>query len=192
LRADFIGCMAKYEPEELCFLDETSKDERTLTRMFGQAKKGRRAKRKAKFVCGRRLSTEALLTLNGIVTCTVVEGSMTKALFLEYLEHNVLPKCMAYPGPMSVLVMDNARIHHGPQIPELCAQFGVRIKYLPPYSPDLNPIEEAFSKIKAFICRHCDYYGTTAGDGIMFDMYEIVDIITPDDAAGYFIHAGYF
>jgi transposase len=90
LRADFIGRMAKYDPGELGFLDETSKDERTPTRAFGWAKKGRRATKAAKFVRGRRLSTEALLTLDGIVACTVVEGSMTKALFLEYLEHNVV------------------------------------------------------------------------------------------------------
>jgi hypothetical protein len=82
--------MAKYEPGEVGFLDETSKDERTPTRAFGRAKKGRRATRKAKFVRGRHLLTEALLTLDGIVACTVVEGSMTKAFFLEYLEHNVV------------------------------------------------------------------------------------------------------
>ena len=69
---------------------------------------------------------------------------------------------------------------------------GVRIKYLPPYSPDLNPIEEAFSKIKHFICRHNTYYNLTIGDGILFDMYEVMDIITPEDADGYFLHAGYF
>jgi transposase len=72
----------------------------------------------------------------------------------------------------------------------LCA--GVRIEYLPPYSPDLNPIEEAFSKIKHFIHRHNDYYNATAGDGIIFDMYEVMEIITSEDADGYFIHAGYF
>jgi transposase len=69
---------------------------------------------------------------------------------------------------------------------------GVRIEYLPPYSPDLNPIEEAFSKIKHFIRRHNTYYNMTTGDGILFDMYEVLDIITPEDADGYFIHAGYF
>jgi len=67
----------------------------------------------------------------------------------------------------------------------------VRIKYLPPYSPDLNPIEEAFLKIKHFI-RHHNTYNSTTGDGILFDMYEVTDIITPDNADGYFIHAGYF
>ncbi len=68
----------------------------------------------------------------------------------------------------------------------------MRLEYLPPYSPDLNPIEEAFSKIKYFIRRHQDYYAAREGDGILYDMYEIMDIITPEDASGYFIHAGYF
>ena len=69
---------------------------------------------------------------------------------------------------------------------------GVRIEYLPPYSPDLNPIEEAFSKLKHFLRRHQDYYLATTDDGILFDMYEIFEIITPEDAAGYFMNAGYF
>jgi transposase len=70
---------------------------------------------------------------------------------------------------------------------------GIRIEYLPPYSPDLNPIEEAFSKIKAFIRRNRDVFAASAdGFGIMYDMYEAMDIITPLDAMGYFIHAGYF
>jgi len=56
----------------------------------------------------------------------------------------------------------------------------------------LNPIEEVFSKIKAFLRRHRDYYSQITGDGILFDMYEIMDIITADDAAGYFMHSGYF
>ena len=90
LRADFIGNISQYEAEELGFLDEFSKDERTPTRAYGRAKKGRRAVKKARFVRGRRLSTEALITLDGVVACTVVEGSMTKALFLEFLEYNVV------------------------------------------------------------------------------------------------------
>jgi transposase len=76
--------------------------------------------------------------------------------------------------------------HDGMHIP------GVRIEFLPPYSPDLNPIEEAFSKIKHFLRRYHEYYSTTTDNGILYDMYEIVYIITPDDAHGYFVHAGYF
>lgn len=89
-RAAFISRMAQYGPEEVGFLDETSKDEKTLGRRYGRSKKGQRAEKKQVFVRGRRTSTEALLTLDGIVACTVVEGSMTKAMFLDYLEFNVV------------------------------------------------------------------------------------------------------
>jgi transposase len=103
-----------------------------------------------------------------------------------------MPKCSAYPGPLSVLVLDNARIHHNNEILALADRFGVQIEYLPPYSRNLNPIEEAFSKIKHFIRRHGDYYAATTGDGIMFDMYEVLDIITSEDTEGHFMRAGYF
>ena len=66
------------------------------------------------------------------------------------------------------------------------------MEYLPPYFLDLNPIKEAFSKIKAYLCHHRDYYSTTMGYSIIFDMYEIVEIISPLDTAGYYEHAGYF
>jgi hypothetical protein len=69
---------------------------------------------------------------------------------------------------------------------------GVRLEYLPPYSPDLNPIEEAFSKIKAFIRRNCDVFLASPQAGIMYDMLEAMSIITGEDAEGYFIHAGYY
>ncbi|KAJ8456687.1 hypothetical protein ONZ45_g18619 [Pleurotus djamor] len=190
-RAAFIARMARYSPEELGFIDETSKDERTVGRHYGRSRQGHRAEKKQVFVRGRRTSTEALLSLDGIVACTVVEGSMTKAMFLDWLEYTVLPKCSAYPGPLSVLVMDNAKIHHGDEILELFDRFGVRLEYLPPYCPDLNPIEEAFSKIKHFLRRHQEYYGGTQGDGIFYDMYEVTEIITPEDTEGYFVHAGY-
>ena len=101
--------------------------------------------------------------------------------------------------------MDNACIHHHGEVGELVQNAGmcyldhyvyadmvsgVRVEYLPPYSPDLNLIEEAFSKIKAFI--HCNEDIVTTGDGIAFDMYMAMDVIPPNDAAGYFIHGGYF
>jgi hypothetical protein len=78
------------------------------------------------------------------------------------------------------------------QIVLITSLVGVRVEYLPPYSPDFNPIEEAFSKIKAFIRRNNDIFAISEGDGIIFDMYEAMDVITPIDAMGYFIHAGYF
>ena len=65
---------------------------------------------------------------------------------------------------------------------------GIRIKFLP---PDLNPIEEAFSKIKVFL-RHNQLNLTREGDGMIFELMEVMKIVTGDDAVGYFIHGGYF
>jgi len=117
--------------------------------------------------------------------------------------------CSPFPGPLSVLVMDNAKVHHGAGILELAERFRrflsshivltstdwqlpeIRIEFLPPYSPDLNPIEEAFSKIKSFLRRH-QILLTTNNDGMIFELMEVMKIVTDNDAIGYFVHAGYF
>jgi DDE superfamily endonuclease len=96
---------------------------------------------------------------------------------------------MKYPNPLIVSVGFSYLL---PQAGAKHAFVGAHIEYLPPYSPDLNPIEEAFSKIKHFLHHHQDYYLAAIGDGIIYDMYEVMEIITLDDAAGYFMHAGYF
>jgi transposase len=211
-RAEFIANMARYLPEELGFIDEVSRDERVVGRLYGRSRKGQRARKCQPFTRGRRTSTVGVLTIDGFLCGMSVEGSLTKDVLLKWLEFSVvrnhsilsigymltlfqLPKCSAYPGPCSVLVLDNATIHHGDEILVLADRFGVRIEYLPPYSPDLNPIEEAFSKIKHFIRRNQDYYYMKDGDdglGILYDMYEVLDIVTSDDAKGYIAHAGYF
>lgn len=89
-RACFISRMAQYSPEELGFIDEVSKDECTVGRIYGRSKKGSQAKKKQVFVRGRRTSTVALLTLDGFVSGTVVEGSLTKEAFLHWMEFSVV------------------------------------------------------------------------------------------------------
>lgn len=90
IRMDFVRHMGEYPAHYLGFLDETSKNERTLSRGFGRAKKGRRAMMKEKFVRGTRLTATGLLTLDGMVANTVVEGSMKRADYLEFIEHEVV------------------------------------------------------------------------------------------------------
>ena len=82
--------MAQYAPEQLGFLDEVSKDEWTSFRNRGHSFKGIRAVQKGVFVRGQCFSAEGLLSLDGMILCTVVEGSMTWAWFLEYLEQSVV------------------------------------------------------------------------------------------------------
>src|SRR5271168_4370906 len=86
----FIHKMAQYEPEELGFLDETSKNNKTPSRRRGRATRNRRAEMKQVFVRGRRLSATALLTIDGVAASTVVEGSMTKVKYVEFLEQQVV------------------------------------------------------------------------------------------------------
>ena len=90
LRAAFIVRMAQFNPSELGFIDEVSKDDRTIGRRYGRSKRGTRARRSQPFVRGRRTSTVGLLTLDGFVSGTVVEGSLTKAALLRWLEFSVV------------------------------------------------------------------------------------------------------
>jgi transposase len=94
-RTDFIRRMAQYDPEELGFIDEVSRDERSIGRHYGWSKRARRAKKEQPFVRGRRTSTVGVLTLDGFVAGTAVEGSLTKNIMLEWLEFNVVSSCLA-------------------------------------------------------------------------------------------------
>jgi transposase len=89
-RADFIARMAQYEPDEIGFIDETSKNEKTLSRRRGRARKGTRAEIRNVFVRGVRLTAVGLLTVDGMATSFVVQGSLTRELFLQFLEFNVV------------------------------------------------------------------------------------------------------
>jgi len=90
VRNDYIERMAQYEPDELGFIDEISKNDKTPARSRGHSKKGHRAVMKQKFICGRRLIATALLTSKGITASRVIEGSMTKVLYLDFLENDVV------------------------------------------------------------------------------------------------------
>jgi hypothetical protein len=132
--------MAQYQPKQLGFLDEVSKEERSSARHHGRLVKDFYTVKKGVFVRGRRFSAEGLLIVDRMVSNTVVEGLMTRAQFLEYLEHSVvhihccnilphllfvqLPLCTLFPGYLSILIMDNACIHHGEEILELMQRFG--------------------------------------------------------------------
>jgi hypothetical protein len=90
LQAQFVIRMAQFESHELGFIDEVSKDERTNGRQYGRSKRGTRARKSQPFVCGHRTSTVGVLTLNGFVSGTVVEGSLIKVALLHWLEFSVV------------------------------------------------------------------------------------------------------
>jgi transposase len=90
LRAQFIARMAQFDPDELGFIDEVSKDERTVGRRYGRSKRGTRTRKSQPFVRGRRTSTVGVLTVDGFASGTAVEGSLTKVALLHWLEFSVV------------------------------------------------------------------------------------------------------
>jgi len=108
--------------------------------------------------------------VKGYIAWRVIQGSFTSALFNAFVEEEVLPLCTSFPGPRSVLVLDNASIHRSQvcfpilidvfmltyvqKLINMCQNAGVHIEYLPSYSPDLNPIEQSFAQLKAWMRKH--------------------------------------
>ncbi|CDO78009.1 hypothetical protein BN946_scf184664.g6 [Trametes cinnabarina] len=134
------------------------------------------------------------LSLDGIIALDVFETSLTAEKFTLFIE--MVLDCMnPFPQRNSVLVMDNASIHHAEGLRELVEARGMRLEYLPTYSPDLNPIEEAFSSIKAWIRSNRDYalsemLGDEAADPYIL-IYDAVFTVTAEKARGWFMHSGY-
>ena len=101
---------------------------------------------------------------------------------------------LPYPAQYSVLILDNASIHKSQYLRSICEEKGIRLEFLPPYSPDYNPIELAFSKIKSHVRRHggVAHADLTMDDtNVLIYLYQAAFSVSPEDAAGWFHHCGY-
>nr|GAT47063.1 transposase [Mycena chlorophos] len=186
----YLSRIAEYSPLQLVCVDEMHKDDRTYARRRARAPRGQRARVAQPFVRKIRYTTIGALALDeGIIAGRVIEGSSDKATFLKFLEEDLLPVMSPYPAPRSVIVLDNARIHHSQEIRDLVASYGCRIEYLPPYSPHLNPIEQAWSVIKAWL-EDVGIADSLPSEGY-YEMYRALALITPEDTWGFFGHSGY-
>lgn len=159
-----------------------------------------------------RYSVLPALTLDSILYLHVVRGSFDGGLFLKFIR-GLLQHMNPYPEPRSVLVMDNCAIHHVEGVAELCAERcvsfwtisifpwfnlhlrGVKLLYLPPYSPDFNPIEECFSYMKGVIRRHGDAFQSiveSKDESAIFSfLSDTLATVTPRHAYGWFRHSNY-
>jgi DDE superfamily endonuclease len=153
------------------------------------------------------------LSLDGIIALEVLDRPFTASAFNEFVE-GLLDQMNAWPQKNSVVVMDNASIHKSEELRQMiedrCVNMpwcrppkkkliplfrGMRLVFLPAYSPDLNPIEEAFSSIKAWIRANRDYVLQEIVEGLQGDPYKVlwdaVFSVTPEKALGWFRHSGY-
>jgi transposase len=164
------------------FIDETWA-KTNMTRLRGRAPRGQRLVDKSPHGHWHTTTLIAALGIEGVRCSTVVDGAVNADVFESFVEHVLGP----HLRPGDVVVMDNLSSHKGSRIRGLIEKVGAELHYLPPYSPDLNPIEMVFSKIKQMLrslaCR--------TKDALWSSMQRVLDAVTPSDAINCFRHAGY-
>ena len=180
--ADSVGGIA---PERLVFLDECGVLT-NMARLHGRSPRGTRACASAPFGHWTRVTVLGALGHGGLVAAMGVEAATSAAVFHAYLDEVLLPE-LRRSRPDAVLVMDNLPAHKAPQVRALLDASGFGYRYLPAYSPDLNPIEPIWAKVKAGLRRGA----ARTVDALHQALGPALDAVTPQDAAGCFRHCGY-
>ena len=154
-----------------------------LAPLRARAPKGERAFGQAPRNRGKNTTLLASMGSGGMGPCLAVEGGTTKAVFEAYVERVLAPSL----SPRQVVVLDNLSAHKGDRARELVEERGARLLFLPSYSPDFSPIEEAFGKLKALLGRE----KARTKEALLEAIGRALDAITPEDAKGWFDHCGY-
>ena len=190
-RAEYIAEIQEFKPEMFLFIDETGSDRRNSIRKYGYGLRGLTPVTQHLCVYGNRISAIGVLSTRGIEDSYIVESSVNADTFLKFIERSLLPIIQPFDGenPRSIVVLDNASIHHVELVTDLISTAGALVRFLPPYSPDLNPIEEAFSKVKAYLRDNETSYQCTRNPRLF--VAEAFSTITQSDCLGYISHAGY-
>lgn len=154
-----------------------------MTRRYGRGKGGQRVVDHAPLNTPQSTTILSSIRLNGEMACTTFQGGTTGDKFLTYLKDVLIPTL--HPG--DIVVMDNLRTHHIQAVSELLHDAGADVLYLPPYSPDLNPIEKLWSKVKAILRKLRVRSLDVLDDAIR----SALNCTSVDDCAGWFRCAGY-
>ena len=180
-RAEWLRTQPDLEGR-LIFLDETGA--RTdMTRRHAWAPIGERALGRAPGGHWKTTTFLAGLTANGLIAPFVLDGPMDRAAFTEYVRQVLGPKLK----PGDIVILDNLPGHKGEEAAELIAERGAQLLFLPPYSPDLNPIEMAFAKLKGLLRKAA----RRTREALWIKIGKLLDDFEPDECANYIRHAGY-
>ena len=173
---------AKKNPERVVFIDETSV-KTNLTRQRGRSLRGTRLTASAPFGSWGTQTFIAGLTQDTMIAPWVIKGAMDGPAFVAYVRNVLIPEL----EPGTVVVLDNLATHKNKEAAQALRQAGCWFLFLPPYSPDLNPIEMAFSKLKANLRR----IGARTFSQMFSAIGEICDLFSPQECWNYFKAAGY-
>ena len=141
---------------------------------------------------GIKVSAVAAVALDGLVSVQCSRDSINEDAFCNFLERHLLPHLLPFNGvnPRSVVLLDNASIHTSRPV-ELIQSVGALVHYLPAYSPDLNPIEEMFSKVKACLRENDTAIQNVDERGVIDFVYAALSTVCQEDIFGWYKHAGY-
>jgi transposase len=181
-RALWRWLATRFDVRRLVFVDESG-THIAMDRLRSRAPRGQRAYGKVPKNRGKNLTLIASMSLEGMGESMCLEGATDAKAFEAYVEHFLAPSL----SEGQVVVMDNLGAHHPTRIRELIEARGAELVFVPSYSPDLNPIEQAFSKIKTILRK----LGARTHEALLETIAEALSKITPADAAGWFNHCGY-
>jgi transposase len=170
------------EPERLRLVDESSTNVALIPR-YGRAPKGERARGSAPRNWGKNVTLICSISLEGMGPSMSIEGPSDTDSFGLYMREILAPTLKAG----QIILMDNLSVHKGKWVRELIEQKGCQLWLLPPYSPDFNPIEEAFSKVKTLLRKA----KARALEALFEATEEALLAVSAEDARGYFAHCGY-
>lgn len=170
------------QPGRLVFIDETSVNTK-MTRQRGRAKKGKRLKASAPFGKWGTQTFIAGLRHNELTAPWIIPGAMDREAFNIYIETQLAPTL----APGDVVILDNLSVHKSAKAEAAVRARGAWLLFLPQYSPDLNPIEMAFSKLKA----HLRKIAARTFDALIEAIGDICNLYDPDECWNYFKAAGY-
>jgi transposase len=169
----------------LVFIDESAVLT-TMARRYGRSPRGQRAPAKMPFGNWKRLSVLGAISRDGMVAAMSVDAATDSTVFTAYLAAVLLPRLLQ-DKPDAVLVMDNLRAHKTPAVQGVLDRSGFAYRYLPSDSPDLNPIEPSWAKVKSYLRR----VAARTVKALEHALGPALNTITVQDATGFFRHCGY-
>ena len=168
--------------EKLIFLDESGVTTE-MTRAYGRARRGERVREGTPAGHWKTLTILSAISTAGLVATMVIEAPTDGEVFLGYLEQVLSPQL----APGHIVVMDNLSAHRVHGVREMIEACGAKLLYLPPYSPDFNPIEKAWSKLK----QHLRRLKARTVEQLQQSLAQALPTITPANAQAWFRHCGY-
>lgn len=181
-RAAWIADQPALDPRHLVFIDETGTST-NMTRLRGRARRGQRVVGLVPWGHWKITTFVAALRHDGVSAPFVIDHAMTSAIFIEYVRQCLVPTL----SPGDIVVMDNLQPHKNATVRELIEAAGAELRFLPPYSPDLNPIEQAFAKFKAHLRKAQE----RSIEALWQRIGVVLDLFKPIECANFFANAGY-